>query len=128
MFVAKILLLCTACVLVSATPHGFGGPMIVGGPRTLEGEDLVAAQQTLQSSLTKLASGDGPHYRISRILSASVQVVAGSKHVYSVELIDNKGATKVCDVEIWSRSWLENGIEVIFKCPNEPELVKKHSA
>ncbi|XP_016991181.1 sarcocystatin-A-like [Drosophila rhopaloa] len=127
MFVAKILLLCTACVLVSATPLGFGAPRI-GGPRTLEGEDLVKAQEVLQASLTKLDDGEGPHYRISKIRSASTQVVSGFLNTYSVELTDNFGATKVCDVEIWSQSWLPNGIQVTFDCPNEPKLVKKHSA
>ncbi|XP_016948040.1 sarcocystatin-A [Drosophila biarmipes] len=124
MFFTKILILCTACLLVSKA-HGFGA---VGAPRTLEGEDLAKAQRTLQASLTKLAAGEGPHYRISKIISATSQVVAGSKHVYNVELIDNEGATKVCTVEIWSRTWKQNGIEVTFKCPNEPELVKQHSA
>ncbi|XP_016970263.1 sarcocystatin-A-like [Drosophila rhopaloa] len=125
MFVTKILLLSTACVLVGATPQGFGG---FGAPQTVEGEDLVKAQEVLQASLTKLDDGEGPHYRISRILSASTQVVAGNKDVYSVELIDNFGATKVCNVDIWSRSWLPNGIQVTFDCPNEPKLVKFHSA
>lgn len=57
MFLAKILILCTACVLVSATPFG------LGAPKVLEGEDLASAQQTLEASLTKLAAGEGPHYR-----------------------------------------------------------------
>ncbi|XP_017006102.2 sarcocystatin-A-like [Drosophila takahashii] len=125
MFLAKILILFTACFLVSANGHSFGA---VGAPRTLEGEDLASAQRTLEASLTKLAAGEGPHYRISKILSATSQVVAGSKHVYSVELIDNEGATKVCNVDIWSRSWEPNGIQVTFRCPNEPELVRKHNA
>ncbi|XP_037727306.1 sarcocystatin-A-like [Drosophila subpulchrella] len=125
MFLAKILILCSACLLISATPQGFGG---FGAPKTLQGEELVSAQRVLQASLTKLAAGEGPHYRISKIRSASTQVVAGSKHIYSVELIDNEGAIKVCNVDIWSRSWLPNGIQVTFRCPNEPELVRQHSA
>ncbi|KAH8238427.1 hypothetical protein KR032_006807 [Drosophila birchii] len=125
MFVAKILLLCTVCALAVATPQGFGG---FGAPKQLEGQELVESQKTLQSSLDKLAAGEGPHYRISRILSASTQVVAGSKDSYTVELIDRNGVAKVCDVDIWSRTWLPNGIEVTFKCPNEPVLTKKHSA
>ncbi|KAH8287050.1 hypothetical protein KR054_001323 [Drosophila jambulina] len=125
MFVAKILLLCTVCALASATPQGFG---LLGAPKQLEGQELVESQKTLQASLDKLAAGEGPHYRISRILSATSQVVAGSKDSYSVELIDRNGATKVCDVDIWSRSWLPNGIQVTFTCPNEPVLVKTHSS
>ncbi|EDV46277.1 sarcocystatin-A [Drosophila erecta] len=122
MFLAKILILCSACVLISATHTAFGAP------RTLEGADLVSAQETLQASLTKLAAGDGPHYRISKILSASRQVVSGYRNDYTVELIDNEGATKVCNVDIWSQSWLPNGIQVTFRCPNEPEVVRSHDA
>ncbi|XP_017018030.1 sarcocystatin-A [Drosophila kikkawai] len=125
MFFAKILLLCTVCALASATPQGFG---VLGGPKQLEGQELVESQKTLQASLDKLAAGEGPYYRISRILSASTQVVAGTNDSYSVELIDRTGATKVCDVDIWSRGWLPNGIRVTFRCPNEPELIKKHNA
>ncbi|XP_017041917.1 sarcocystatin-A [Drosophila ficusphila] len=128
MFAAKILILCAvSCVLVNATPQGLGG--IVGGVRNLDGKDLAEAQETLQTSLTKLAAGaDGPHYRISKVLSATHQVVSGSAYVFSVELIDNQEAKKVCDVNIWSQPWLPNGIKVTFKCPNEPELVRQHSA
>jgi len=60
MFLAKILIFCTACLLISATPQGFGG---FGAPKTLQGEELASAQRTLQASLTKLATGEGPHYR-----------------------------------------------------------------
>jgi len=69
-----------------------------------------------------------PMYSISKIISATSQVVAGSKHIYSVELINADGDTKLCTVEIWSRSWVENGVEVTFRCANEPELVRSHSA
>ncbi|KAH8366955.1 sarcocystatin-A [Drosophila serrata] len=123
MFVAKILILCTVCALAAShTVPAFGAPS------QLEGKDLAEAQKTLQASLDKLAAGEGPHYRISKILSASYQVVSGSKNDYTVELIDSNGATKVCDVDIWGRSWLPNGIQVTFRCPNEPVLVKTHSS
>ncbi|XP_016948104.1 sarcocystatin-A [Drosophila biarmipes] len=125
MFAAKILILCSACLLASATPQGFGPP---GAPIPLQGEELVEAQRTLQASLNSLAAGEGPYYRISRILSASVQVVAGTNNAYEVELIGNDNIVKVCNVDIWSRSWLPNGIRVTFRCPNEQELVRVHNA
>ncbi|TDG41127.1 hypothetical protein AWZ03_012454 [Drosophila navojoa] len=121
MFVAKIVLLCAAVALVS------GNPQMLGAPRQLSGAELEQSKLTLQESLTKLAAGEGPSYRISKILSASHQVVAGSLDSYTVELIDSNNQTKVCDVKIWSRTWLENGIEVTFECPNEVTLVRKHS-
>ncbi|XP_017063973.1 sarcocystatin-A [Drosophila eugracilis] len=123
MFLAKIAILCTVLVLVSGNEEY----PTFGGPKTLQGEELARSQETLQNSLTKLAAGEGPHYRISKVISAFTQVVAGSRDVYTVELIDSSGATKVCEVDIWSRTWLPNGIQVTFKCPNEPELVRSHS-
>lgn len=63
-----------------------------------------------------------------KVLEATSQVVAGISYKFTVELIDESDVQKVCKVDIWNRSWLPNGIEVTFKCPNEPELTKKHSA
>ncbi|KAH8329288.1 hypothetical protein KR074_007130 [Drosophila pseudoananassae] len=124
MFFAKILLLCTACVLVMGKPQGVG----FGGVSQLEGQELIDAQKELNSSLVKLDGGDGPHYRIVKVLEASSQVVAGISYKYTVELIDENDVKKECKVDIWNRSWLPNGIQVTFKCPNEPELIKNHSA
>uniref|UniRef100_A0A6P4FKW7 Sarcocystatin-A-like n=1 Tax=Drosophila rhopaloa TaxID=1041015 RepID=A0A6P4FKW7_DRORH len=128
MFVAKILLLCTACVLVSAAPQRFRDFGAFGAPRAFEEDDLAKAQEVLQASLTKLDAGEGPHYRISQILSARAPLASGTLNTYSVELIDSFGATKVCDVLIWSRPWMPNGIRVTFECPNEPKVVRNHSA
>ncbi|EDV95104.1 sarcocystatin-A [Drosophila grimshawi] len=124
MFVAKMLFVLAAVVLVSGTPQGFGG---FGAPRILTESELESSRKVLQNSLTKLAAGEGPNYTISKILSASVQVVAGSLDKYSVELIDSAGEKKVCDVSIWTRSWLPNGTEVTFDCPNEQKVIKNHS-
>ncbi|KAH8408962.1 hypothetical protein KR009_004560 [Drosophila setifemur] len=124
MFVVKILILLTACVLASAVPQGLGA---VGAPRELQGEELVNAQKDLESSLLKLAAGSGPNYRISKVYRATYQVVSGSSTKFSVELIDNEGATKTCDVDIWNQSWLPDGIQVTFRCPNQPEIVRVHS-
>ncbi|XP_022208511.2 sarcocystatin-A [Drosophila obscura] len=139
MFNRKFLLICVAfagiAALVSGSPHGdgdgevpppaFGG---LGAPRTLSGAELENAHATLKASLDRLAAGEGPSYRVSKILSASVQVVAGSLNSYIVELIEPNGITKVCEVRIWSRHWLPNGIEVTFNCPNEPQVIKSHNA
>ncbi|XP_030563185.1 sarcocystatin-A [Drosophila novamexicana] len=122
MFVAKVLFVCAAVVLVS------GYPQVFGGPRQLSESEIEEATNRLQSSLTKLAAGEGPNYRISKVLSASTQVVSGSLDKYNVELIDSNDAKKVCNVEIWNRSWLPNGIEVTFDCPNERKVIKNHSA
>ncbi|SPP88562.1 sarcocystatin-A [Drosophila guanche] len=135
MFKHKFLLICLALALsgigalVSGSPHGDGEvpPPAIGGlgaPRTLTVAELDRAHATLTSSLDTLAAGEGPSYRVSKIMSTTVQVVAGSLNSYIVELIEPNGATKVCEVRIWSRHWLPNGIQITFNCPNEPEVVK----
>lgn len=65
-------------------------------------------------------------YRLGKIISASHQVVSGSLYRYEVELVEG-GATKKCNVQIWSQPWLENGVEVTFDCP-DGKVVRKHSA
>lgn len=32
-----------------------------------------------------------------------------------------------CQVEIWSRAWLQDGNEVTIHCPNKPVVKKRHS-
>ncbi|KAH8417970.1 hypothetical protein KR222_009682 [Zaprionus bogoriensis] len=99
---------------------------IPGGVTPLSGNDLVEAEHTLNDSLIKLASGDGPNYKLGNIIWATRQVVAGIKYVYEVELIEGS-QSKVCNVEILSQPWLENGIRVTFNCP-DGKIVKSHSA
>ncbi|XP_017966299.1 sarcocystatin-A-like isoform X3 [Drosophila navojoa] len=98
---------------------------IVGGITELSGDDLKEAEVTLNKSLSKLASGDGPNYKLGKIIKATRQIVAGTKYVYDVELIEGS-KTKVCNVVIVSQPWLENGIEVTFNCP-DGQVVKRHS-
>ncbi|TDG43077.1 hypothetical protein AWZ03_010493 [Drosophila navojoa] len=111
-----IFVLSLAVTIVSA---GIGG-----GIKELSGDDLKEAEQILNDSLAKLASGDGPNYKLGKIIKATRQVVSGSKYIYDVELIEGNN-TKVCNVKIWSQPWLENGIEVTFNCP-DGQVVKKH--
>ncbi|XP_017966301.1 sarcocystatin-A-like isoform X4 [Drosophila navojoa] len=63
--------------------------------------------------------------RLGKIIKATRQIVAGTKYVYDVELIEGS-KTKVCNVVIVSQPWLENGIEVTFNCP-DGQVVKRHS-
>ncbi|XP_017874474.1 PREDICTED: sarcocystatin-A-like [Drosophila arizonae] len=113
-----IFILGLALTIVSAT--------IPGGVTELSGADLKEAEDALNNSLSKLASGDGPNYKLGKIIKVTRQVVAGYRYVYDVELIEGS-KTKVCNVQIWSQPWLENGIEVTFNCP-DGQVVRKHSA
>ncbi|EDW80833.1 uncharacterized protein Dwil_GK11352 [Drosophila willistoni] len=120
MFAMKVIFVLGLALLVAADN-------IPGGISKLEGDRLKEAEQTLNNSLSKLASGDGPSYKLGKIISATHQVVAGSKYVYEVELIDGESKTKQCNVQIWSRPWETNGTEVTFNCPSEPQVVKSHA-
>lgn len=60
--------------------------------------------------------------------SASTQVVAGSLDKFVAELSNASDEKKICEIEIWSQSWnKKDGVQVTFKCPDEPTLVKKHA-
>ncbi|XP_067642939.1 cathepsin F isoform X2 [Eurosta solidaginis] len=95
-----------------------------GGISKLESKD---AEERLQASLDKLAAGDGPNYRISKIYSATTQVVSGSLTKIDAELIDETDAKERCNIKIWSQPWLPNGIEVTFKCPTKELVKRRHS-
>ncbi|XP_037943267.1 sarcocystatin-A-like [Teleopsis dalmanni] len=118
-----IFLLSLAIIVVAANDVP-----VLGGVQNLSGDDINSAKEALELSLTKLAAGEGPSYKLSKILSATSQVVSGIAYKIKAELIDSNDATKICNIGIWSQSWLENGIEVTFECDGEEKLVRKHSA
>ncbi|XP_017844649.1 uncharacterized protein LOC108601261 [Drosophila busckii] len=125
MFAIKVIfVLSLALAVVSASPalttRGKGAITALSGDRLKEAEAI------LESSLIKLADGEGPHYTLGRVISASHQTVSGSKYRYEAELLSGD-KTVQCKVEIWSQPWLDNGIEVTFDCP-EGKVVKNHSA
>lgn len=66
-------------------------------------------------------------YRLSKIHSASKQTVSGTLYKINADIIDGE-ETKNCDVSIWSRAWLENGIEVDFNCKDGKKFKRNHSA
>ncbi|XP_037816883.1 sarcocystatin-A-like [Lucilia sericata] len=120
-----VLILC----LISLATFAYGNPeSCVGCPVKVTGNDIKKSEEVLNKSLTKLAAGDGPVYKLVKINSASRQIVSGSKDVINADLMDENEKVKTCDIEIWSQPWLDNGIEVTFNCPGEEKLVKKHSA
>ena len=120
------LLLVFSLVFVMAAPTSND---LVGGVLPLEGKEIQQAEKDLENSLTKLAAGDGPQYKISKVHSATRQTVAGSLTKMNVDLIDkNNTVKKNCKVTIWSRPWIAaDGIEVTFDCEGEEKVVKKHS-
>ncbi|XP_065368397.1 putative cysteine proteinase CG12163 isoform X2 [Calliphora vicina] len=97
---------------------------IVGGVEKLSNEE---AEKKLQASLDKLASGDGPSYKISKIHAATKQAVAGVLTKIDCDLIDADGKEERCEVQIWSRIWMKEAHEVTINCPNKELVKKRHS-
>uniref|UniRef100_A0A0A1XE66 Sarcocystatin-A n=1 Tax=Zeugodacus cucurbitae TaxID=28588 RepID=A0A0A1XE66_ZEUCU len=112
----------TAVVLAMPKDH------LVGGVAQISGDDLKQVEEELQNSLTKLEKGEGPVYKISKVNSASRQVVSGTLTKINVDLIAGNNNVKNCNVEIWSQPWLPEGIQVTIDCDGEEKIVRKHSA
>ncbi|KAH8374997.1 hypothetical protein KR200_010717 [Drosophila serrata] len=97
----------------------------LGGPKPYDEE---AAKAQLQGSLNKLTEGEGPHYQIVKVYSASRQVVSGTLTRIDADLIDGSGAQHRCIVEIWSQVWTKTPMhDITFKCRNQPVVQARHS-
>ncbi|XP_058988157.1 sarcocystatin-A-like [Musca domestica] len=121
MFTTKLFILLSVAVAVT-----FAVPQMTGGVSPVE--DLTEVEQELKNSLSKLDAGDGPHYKLSKVYKASRQVVEGVLTKIEADIIDEEEKTQKCNITIWSRPWLDNGIEVTFECEGKPTLTKHHSA
>lgn len=96
---------------------------IVGGPTKIEDpENDLTVQSYLSDALASYNSGKyGNGHMIHKIMSATVQLVAGTLHKIHVQL-RNAEETKNCLVKVWNRSWLENGKETTITCEGEKEI------
>ncbi|KAH8344312.1 hypothetical protein KR084_009521 [Drosophila pseudotakahashii] len=90
--------------------------------------DEEAAKAQLQESLNKLTAGEGPHYKIGKVYSASRQVVSGTLTRIDADLIDGSDSQHRCIVEIWTKAWVrKDAHEITFKCRNQPVVQARHS-
>uniref|UniRef100_A0A1L8ECX0 Putative cysteine proteinase n=1 Tax=Haematobia irritans TaxID=7368 RepID=A0A1L8ECX0_HAEIR len=94
---------------------------LVGGTTSLDNDE---AKEVLTTSLEKIAGGDTPTYKVSKVHKASRQIVSGTLTKIDCDLLDSDGEEHRCEVQIWSRSWLPDGNEVTVNCPKK-QLVKK---
>ncbi|KAM7363377.1 sarcocystatin-A-like [Cochliomyia hominivorax] len=123
MFVTKLFVFfILTLTIVNAMPNE---EQLVGGRKPT---DLKKAEEDLNASLSKLAAGDGPNYKVGKVYSADTQVVAGTLTRIVADLVDADGNTKKGKVSIWSRPWLPNGVEVTFEFDGEEKIVRKHNA
>ncbi|KAH8246810.1 hypothetical protein KR032_000425 [Drosophila birchii] len=92
---------------------------LLGGISTQEGVKRQEALDLLNTCLAHLAEGDGPSYKVIRVISVTGQVVAGDLYRYTLDL-DNGTDIKQCAVEIWYRCWLkENGTNIKIRFVGE---------
>ncbi|BFF90061.1 putative cysteine proteinase3 [Drosophila madeirensis] len=90
--------------------------------------DAKQAEAQLQRTLDKLTAGEGPHYKIVKVYTASRQVVSGTLTRIDADLIDgNTDVQHRCIVEIWAQPWLEQGHDITFKCRNQKVVQARHS-
>ncbi|XP_075148672.1 sarcocystatin-A-like [Haematobia irritans] len=122
--------LAVVCIVINAQPSE-PKLKLLGSVEQLEGPKKKEAVDVLENSLKKIAAGEkGPHYELDKVHTAFKQRVAGLLYKINADIIDNDNEekSKNCNIEIWSRPWLENGIQVTLKCNEEDELVFSHSA
>ncbi|KAH8294747.1 hypothetical protein KR018_002484 [Drosophila ironensis] len=89
--------------------------------------DENQAKEQLRHSLNKLTAGEGPHYKIVKVYSATRQVVSGTLTRIDADLIDGSEKQHRCIVEIWAQPWLTKGQDITFKCRNQPVVQARHS-
>ncbi|XP_017141440.1 putative cysteine proteinase CG12163 isoform X1 [Drosophila miranda] len=90
--------------------------------------DAQQAEEQLQRTLDKLTAGEGPHYKIVKVYTASRQLVSGTLTRIDADLIDgNTDVQHRCIVEIWAKPWLEEGHDITFKCRNQKVVQARHS-
>ncbi|XP_068157546.1 cystatin-like protein [Drosophila tropicalis] len=93
---------------------------VLGGVSELSGDSRKEALALLDTTLAKLATGDGPSYKPVKVTSVTGQVVSGSLNTYEVELTNGDEPSKACTVKIWTQSWLkENGTNIKIKCAGD---------
>jgi len=122
----KVLIAITFLALV-ATIQSNEVP-VLGGITPITGDRLTEAEQELSFALTTLSSGEGPRYRLSKIRTATAQVVSGIAYTYDAELIADDNTTVDCTIKLWSQPWMQNGNQITFNCNGQDEVVKSYTA
>lgn len=97
--------------------------ILVGAPSKLEGEDLEKARNLLMDTLIDLrGQEDGADLDLVRIVSATVQVVAGKKYIIRAEFKNAENSEndipKSCDITLYHRTWTGER-ETNFSCDDQ---------
>ncbi|EDW80834.1 uncharacterized protein Dwil_GK11350 [Drosophila willistoni] len=108
-----------------ALTHAEDAP-VLGGVSELSGDERKEALALLDTTLAKLATGDGPSYKSVKVTSVTGQVVSGTLNTYETELANGDEPSKTCTVKIWSQPWLkENGTNITIKCAGDDKELDK---
>lgn len=96
---------------------------LVGGAEKIESpENDLEIQGYVNDALATYNAGRyGNGHSVNKIVSATVQIVAGTLHRIKVEL-GSEGERKECLIQVWNRSWLANGKEITVACEGEDEV------
>lgn len=96
-----------------AKRQGFGG---FGAPSPLSEDRYPEIAGHMSTAFVKLgADKENTNFELVRILEATSQVVAGTAYKGKGEFKKNKGETKVCDFDIWEKSW-EQFLKLTLNC------------
>lgn len=100
------------------SPADEATPPCVGCPIATDPTEATNIVKLVNEEMVKLnAQETGVSLALTKVVSSTQQVVAGTKYVINAEF-SNKGATEVfkCIITIWDRPWLPNGRETTFEC------------
>ncbi|XP_043067990.1 cystatin-like protein [Drosophila bipectinata] len=112
--------------LVFLSIIGFGAAddfdPVPGGVYQLEEDSKEDARGLLDTSLTKLATKDGPSYKTVALTKVTRHLEAGNLFTYEVEL-ENGAENKQCIVRILNQPWRDEEVSKIqVRCGEEDEV------
>uniref|UniRef100_A0A1A9W5L3 Cystatin domain-containing protein n=1 Tax=Glossina brevipalpis TaxID=37001 RepID=A0A1A9W5L3_9MUSC len=111
-------------LIVVLAYHSIGKPTSVD--YKTDEELLNDATKVLENSLNKLDAGDGPHFKLIKMLGAVRGLgLFGNLYGVKADLANENGESKICAVEIWSPGEKPE-VTVTFECEGEEKFTKTH--
>lgn len=118
-------LCCTSLVvLASDDAPANTGRNWKGAPEPLTSDQFPEVGAHITTAFAKLgADKENTNFELIRVLEGTRQVVAGFSYKVKAEVEKNKAEKKICDFDIWDRSW--DSLRVKITCPDEYHEVLK---
>ncbi|GAB0100029.1 Putative cysteine proteinase CG12163 [Sergentomyia squamirostris] len=106
----------------AAAVEKVGRPVVVGGRTPVDVEKDEKIKELVSTTLVSFNSKENDNFELHRIVSATRQVVAGSRYDIVVEF-KSKSPEEViqCELSVWERPWLkvDNSQQTDISCDNE---------